>query len=65
MPKKIGDLYNSFMDEAGIEKLGISPIAKDLAAAQSINSLADFLKTLGEFEARGLSGLFYSFRLNR
>ena len=59
--QKIGDLYNSFMDEAGIEKLGISPIAKDLAAAQSINSLADFLKTLGEFEARGLSGLFYSF----
>ena len=59
--QKIGDLYNSFMDEVGIEKLGISPIAKDLAAAQSINSLADFLKTLGEFEARGLSGLFYSF----
>ena len=59
--QKIGDLYNSFMDEARIEKLGISPIAKDLAAAQSINSLADFLKTLGEFEARGLSGLFYSF----
>ena len=59
--QKIGDLYNSFMDEAGIEKLGISPIAKDLAAAQSINSLADFLQTLGEFESRGLSGLFYSF----
>jgi len=59
--QKIGDLYNSFMDEAQIEKLGISPIAKDLAAAQAITGLSDFLKTLGEFESRGLSGLFYSY----
>jgi putative endopeptidase len=59
--QKIGDLYNSFMDETQIEKLGISPIAKDLAAAQAITGLSDFLKTLGEFESRGLSGLFYSY----
>ena len=59
--QKIGDLYNSFMDEEKIEKLGITPIAKDLAAAHSITSLTDFLKTLGEFESRGLSGLFYTF----
>ena len=59
--QKIGDLYNSFMDEAGIEKLGITPIADDLAKAASIKTVDDFLKTLGEFEARGLSGLFYTY----
>jgi putative endopeptidase len=59
--QKIGDLYNSFMDEEKVEKLGISPIAKDLAAVQSIESVGDFLKTLGELESDGLSGLFYKF----
>lgn len=59
--QKIGDLYNSFMDEDGIEKLGLTPIAKDLAAAQAIKGRDDFLKTLGEFESRGLSGLFYTY----
>jgi putative endopeptidase len=59
--QKIGDLYNSFMDEAGIEKLGLSPIANDLAKAAGIKTVDDFLKTLGEFEARGLSGLFYTY----
>jgi len=59
--QKIGDLYNSFMDEAGIEKLGLSPIADDLAKAADIKTVDDFLKTLGGFEARGLSGLFYTY----
>ena len=59
--QKIGDLYNSFMDEAGIEKLGLSAIADDLAKAAGIKTVDDFLKTLGEFEARGLSGLFYTY----
>jgi len=59
--QKIGDLYNSFMDEAGIEKLGMTPIANDLAKAAGIKTVDDFLKTLGEFEARGLSGLFYTY----
>jgi putative endopeptidase len=60
-PQKIGDLYNSFMDEDGIEKLGLTPIAADLAKAVSIKTVDDFLKCLGEFEARGLAGLFYTY----
>jgi len=59
--QKIGDLYNSFMDEVRIEQLGITPIEKDLAAAQAITSRGEFLQRLGEFEARGLSGLFYTY----
>ncbi|MFM8868718.1 MAG: M13 family metallopeptidase [Candidatus Nanopelagicus sp.] len=59
--QKIGDLYNSFMDEARIEQLGITPIKKDLADAQAITSRGEFLQRLGEFEGRGFSGLFYKF----
>jgi len=59
--QKIGDLYNSFMAEEKIEKLGIAPIEKDLAAAQSFKNKDEFLKLLGELEGDGLSGLFYSY----
>ena len=59
--QKIGDLYNSFMDEEKIEQLGITPIAKDLAAVASIKTADEFFQVLGELESRGASGLFYSY----
>jgi putative endopeptidase len=59
--QKIGDLYNSFMDEEKIEQLGITPIAKDLAAAASFKTADEFFQVLGELESRGASGLFYSY----
>ncbi|MES2101852.1 MAG: M13 family peptidase, partial [Pseudomonadota bacterium] len=33
---KIGDLYASFMDEAAIEKLGLKPLAAELAAIDAV-----------------------------
>ena len=59
--QKIGDLYNSFMDEEKIEQLGITPIAKDLAAAAAFKTADEFFQILGELESRGASGLFYSY----
>ena len=59
--QKIGDLYNTYMDEAQIEKDGLTPIAKDLAAAQSFKTATEFFELLGRFELEGLSGLFYSY----
>ena len=59
--QKIGDLYNSFMAEEKIEQLGLTPIAKDLAAAASIKTADEFFQILGELESCGLSGLFYSY----
>jgi len=59
--QKIGDLYRSFMDEARIEALGITPIEGDLKRALSLTTKSEFLKVLGEFEARGNGGLFYSY----
>ena len=55
--QKIGDLYADFMDEEQIEKLGIAPIADDLARAQSFSSLEEFTALLGKLEAKGLGGL--------
>ena len=59
--QKIGDLYASFMNEARIEELGISPIADDLVLAQSVSSAADFAQILGTLSARGHGGFFYHF----
>jgi len=59
--QKIGDLYNSFMDEAKAEQLGTTPIEKDLTAAASLKTADQFFQILGDLESRGLSGLFYSY----
>jgi putative endopeptidase len=59
--QKIGDLYSSFMDEARVETLGITPIKGDLAQVKSIKNKRDFIKLLGDEERRGLGGLFYIF----
>ena len=59
--QKIGDLYNSFMDEAKAEQLGTTPIEKDLAVAASFKTADQFFQILGDLESRGLSGLFYSY----
>ncbi len=58
---KIGDLYNSFMDEERINNLGISPIESDLRRALSISDSDQFHTLLGELEARGNGGLFYEY----
>jgi putative endopeptidase len=59
--QKIGDLYGSFMDEEKANALGISPIAKDLELALSVSDANQFHKVLGDFESRGLGGIFYQY----
>ena len=53
--QKVGDLYASFMDEAKIEALGISPLAEDFKKIQGITTLQDFARLLGELGRRGVS----------
>ena len=57
--QKIGDLFRSFMDEEHIESLGVTPIAKDIDRALSIENSDELLEVMGGLEARGLGGLFY------
>lgn len=59
--KKISDLYASFMDADAIEAKGYTPIIKDLAMCDSIQTLKDFISTMSWLEARGLGGIFGSF----
>jgi putative endopeptidase len=61
IPQKIGDLYRSFMDEARAQALGLEPVTEYLAKALAVKDVAEFHKTLGEFESLGLGGLFYQY----
>ncbi len=46
--RKIADLYNSFMDEAGIEAKGLTPIAPHLKEIAAIRNRKDLARMLGE-----------------
>lgn len=59
--RKVGDLYTSFLDEERIESLGVTPIARQLAAAASVASVPEFLAALGELERAGVSGFYQLF----
>ena len=56
--RKIGDLYNSFMDEAKVDELGVKPIQADLDRAQALKDKAEFLRLVGALQREGGGGLF-------
>ncbi len=56
--RKFGDLYESFMNEARIEQLGAEPLREDLARVDSISSLPEFIRVVGQLQRGGLSGLY-------
>jgi putative endopeptidase len=57
----IRNIYASFMAADVVNAKGCSPIADELAEADSITSLKDFTKILSKLEMRGLQGVFGSF----
>jgi putative endopeptidase len=46
--RKIADLYNSYMDEAGIEAKGLAPLETHLKAIAGINNKKELAAALGE-----------------
>ena len=54
----MSDLYRSFMATDQIEALGISPIAGELAIAETVHDRASFITAMAQLEARGTGGLF-------
>jgi endothelin-converting enzyme/putative endopeptidase len=46
--RKIADLYNSYMDEAGIEAKGLAPLRAHLDAIAAIDDKRDLSRALGE-----------------
>jgi putative endopeptidase len=47
-PRKIGDLYTSYMDEAGIEAKGLAPVQPHLKAIAAISNKRELATVLGE-----------------
>jgi putative endopeptidase len=61
--KKVGDLYESFMDEARIEEVGLRPLQDMMAriAAALPGGHQDLVGVLGEIERSGVDGLWRLF----
>lgn len=59
--QKIGDMFTSYMDEARAEQLGITPIAGLLESIDRIETKADLIRLLAEFDRDGISGPFACF----
>ena len=61
--KKVGDLYESFMDEARIEEVGLRPLQDMMAriAAALPGGHQDLVGVLGEIERAGVDGLWRLF----
>ncbi|CAN5908048.1 M13 family metallopeptidase [soil metagenome] len=50
--KKFGDFYASFMDEAAIEKAGITPLKADLAMIAAVKTPQDLARTMAALERK-------------
>ena len=57
--RKIGDLYNSFMDEAAVEAKGMEPIRGRLADVFATTSVPELIALAGRLFRADVGGLFY------
>jgi putative endopeptidase len=57
--QKIGDLYNSFMDEAAVEAKGLDPIRQRLADVFATESASGLVALAGRLFRADVGGLFY------
>jgi len=51
--RRIGDLYTSFLDEAGVEKAGLTPLAGELAAIDAIATPGELGAAIGRLNRLG------------
>jgi predicted metalloendopeptidase len=47
--QKIGDFYDSFMDEARVDQLGLTPLREELAAIDALATKSDVARTFAQF----------------
>jgi putative endopeptidase len=55
---KYGAMYQSMMDEARVEQLGLAPLKPDLARVAAIKTKADFARLMGSTDGRFGSSIF-------
>jgi putative endopeptidase len=58
---KIGTAYSSFLDEAGVEAKGLTPIEPWLAQARGLKNRAGYAALEAEAARNGITGLFAGF----
>jgi putative endopeptidase len=56
--RKVGDLYNSFLDEKSVDALGAEPIADQLATVAAVTDLPGLIRALGTLDRAGTGGPF-------
>src|SRR5262249_19708044 len=56
--KKIGDYYASCMDEAGIERLGVTPVEPDLKNAAALSAVGRLPELVAELHKIGVNVFF-------
>lgn len=54
--QKLGDMYNSFADQASVEALGWKPVEEDLRTVARLSSLSEVAAELGRLDGQGVSG---------
>src|SRR5688572_21125875 len=54
--QQVGDLYQSFMDEAAIERAGVTPIAARLAEIDKVSNTTELAALLGRMSMYGIPG---------
>ncbi|MEN9751143.1 MAG: hypothetical protein RLZZ600_190 [Actinomycetota bacterium] len=59
--RKIGDLFASFMNTEEIEKVGLTPIASQLAIAGNVATISQLLDTVARLERHGVGGFLNLF----
>ena len=59
--RKIGDLFASFMNTEEIERVGLEPIASQLALAGNVATVSQLLDTLARLERHGIGGFINLF----
>ncbi|QEH34349.1 Neutral endopeptidase [Aquisphaera giovannonii] len=56
--RKIGDLYESFLDEERADRLGIEPLRADLAAVDAVTDRPSLLRRVAALQREGVGGFF-------
>ncbi|NHI15836.1 M13 family metallopeptidase [Microbacterium excoecariae] len=56
-PRKVGDLFTSFMDTAEIARRGLDPIREPLERVAAVTDLPGFLRTVGALDREGVSNV--------
>ncbi len=65
LTRMVGDFYAAGMDSAAIEKLGYTPIKKDLVRITAIKDLSGILKEMNYLRSNGIASPLYGFSIGQ